>query len=171
MGFNGDLYVNLQHASGFSVLLNRVGKRADSLLGYGDPGLDIVLDDQAVNGDVHVYRMTLNGSNTTPLGGGLSGTWAPDGRAVDPDTVLDTTPRTATLAGFSGANPNGQWILFVADLQGGGQFQLENWSLSFMPIPESSGFAMATGLALLTWTGSRLARRSHGLMARPIARR
>src|SRR5688572_24306223 len=33
-GFNGDLYASLQFGSGFAVLLNRVGSRAENSFGY-----------------------------------------------------------------------------------------------------------------------------------------
>src|SRR5207249_8392140 len=51
--FNGDLYCMLTHSSGHAVLLNRVGRRADSDLGYSDAGFNITFDDSATNGDVH----------------------------------------------------------------------------------------------------------------------
>src|SRR6266536_2077218 len=70
--FNGDLYCYLTHRSGYSVLLNRVGRLGDSNLGYSDDGFNVTFDDAAANGDVHVYRLTLNGRHTTPIVGGLS---------------------------------------------------------------------------------------------------
>src|SRR5688572_10580263 len=39
--FNGDLFVTLTHDSGYSVLLNRVGKTASNSFGYPDPGMDV----------------------------------------------------------------------------------------------------------------------------------
>src|SRR4051812_32947257 len=45
-GFNGDLYVTLQHDSGFAVLLNRPGSRSGTAQGYSDNGMSIILDDQ-----------------------------------------------------------------------------------------------------------------------------
>ena len=77
-GFNGDYYAYLAHDSGFAVLLNRVGRDSGSLFGYPDAGLNVFLDDQAPDGDIHVYRSTLN-----PSGGTLTGTWAPDARTAD----------------------------------------------------------------------------------------
>src|SRR6266542_1924183 len=38
--WNGDLYVYLVHSSGFTVLLNRVGRTASSAFGYGDGGFN-----------------------------------------------------------------------------------------------------------------------------------
>src|SRR6516225_7538010 len=45
--FNGDLYCYLAHGANYSVLLNRVGRRASSDLGYGDHGFDMTFDDAA----------------------------------------------------------------------------------------------------------------------------
>jgi hypothetical protein len=64
--FNGDLYATLSHSSGMSVLLNRVGKRSDSAIGYADNGFNITLSDSGAS-DVHTYRVTLTGNNFTPI--------------------------------------------------------------------------------------------------------
>ena len=118
--FNGDLYVQLTHGSGFSVLLNRVGRTSLNEFGYGDSGMDITLSDDAAAGDVHVYRTTLFGNENTPVAGMLTGVWAPDARITDPDVVLNTDSRSATLSSFNGLDPNGTWTLFIADASGGG---------------------------------------------------
>jgi len=126
--FNGDVYCFLSHNSGSSVLLNRVGRRADGGLGYRDNGFDVTFDDAAVNGDVHVYQLTLNGSNS-PINAALTDTWAPDGRTSSPYSVLDTDSRTALLSSFQGTDPNGEWDLFIADAEGGDIATLESWGL------------------------------------------
>jgi subtilisin-like proprotein convertase family protein len=128
--YNGDLYCHLVHSSGFTVLLNRPGRRASNSFGYSDSGLDVTFDDSAANGDVHIYRLTLNGSHLTPLAGALTGTWTPDGRTNRPTTVLDTDTPTAMLSSFVGVNPNGEWVLFVADLAAGDLHTLDNWGLT-----------------------------------------
>src|SRR5688572_16097823 len=112
-GFAGDIYATLAHDSGFAVLLNRVGRRADgspgAAFGYSDPGFNVKLDDAAANGDIHNYRVQLFGSHTGgSLSGPLTGTWAPDGRSADPSVVLDTSPRNASpLAAFNQLPANG----------------------------------------------------------------
>jgi autotransporter-associated beta strand protein len=126
---NGDLYVLLQHQGHTAVLLNRVGRTGASPLGYGDPGMNIVLDDDAPDGDVHTYRAAIFGNNDTPLGESLTGTWMPDGRNLDPSSVLDTTERTASLSSFNGLPVDGTWRLFLADVSPGGTAQLKRWSL------------------------------------------
>jgi subtilisin-like proprotein convertase family protein len=148
-GFNGDLYVTLSYGSGYAVLLNRVGRTAGNAFGYSDSGLTVIFDDAATGQDVHLYRLVLNGSHTTPLGGPLTGTWQPDGRTTDPDLVLDTDGRSATLSSFRGLDPNGDWTLFAADLSYGGQSQLESWSLEFTPVPEPAWGGLGMGLGAL----------------------
>jgi hypothetical protein len=149
-GFNGDLYVTLQHDSGYSVLLNRVGARTGVPYGYGDSGLAVTLDD-AAPGDIHVYRQVINGNNTTPLGGSLTGTWKPDARTADPASVLDSSPQTATLASFNGVSVNGTWTLFVTDLSTGATQQLDSWGLQITAVPEPKEYALFAGMALFAF--------------------
>ena len=65
--YNGDLFCYVTHGSGYSVLLNRVGRTADSAFGYGDPGLDVTFEDGATN-DVHHYRQMVTGNETRRWG-------------------------------------------------------------------------------------------------------
>lgn len=123
--FNGDLYGYVRHSSGFSVLLNRPGKTASNAAGYDDSGFDVTFATSGASGDVHTYR-----SVTTPASGSpLTGTWEPDGRAVDPAVVTDGSSRTALLGSFNGLNAAGEWTLFLADLESGGTNQLREWAL------------------------------------------
>lgn len=147
-GFNGDLYGYLSHDSGFSVLLNRVGRTSTDQLGYGDAGFDVLFDDSAVNGDIHTYRLKLSG-NTTFIP--VTGTWAPDARTADPATVTSGDPRTAFLNSFYTADPSGKWTLFLADLSPGGSSTLVSWGLEITQIPEPSQVALllAGGFMLL----------------------
>jgi len=125
-GYNGDLYVVLEHGTNFAVLLNRPGRTATRDNGYGDAGLDVVLDDAALNGDIHVYRNVLN-----PLGGTLTGRWRPDARDVDPELALDTDPRIAPLSGMVVGSPDGEWSLTVIDSAIGDEATLVSWGLEF----------------------------------------
>lgn len=150
--FNGDLFVTLSHGSGFSVLLNRVGRRDGSTLGYGDNGFSLTLADSAA-ADLHTYRATVTGNELTPISTAdpaapLTGTWQPDGRTADPGTVLTSSPRITSLGNFAGLDPNGEWTLFLSDLSGGGLAQLESWSLEFTVVPEPETVATMTALAL-----------------------
>jgi hypothetical protein len=129
--WNGDLYAWLRHESGgFSVLLNRPGRTATNPDGYADRGLlDVVFDDAAA-GDIHSYQVSWAGS------GPLTGAWQPDARQADPADVTDGSPRTAFLSAFNGGPAGGKWTLFVADLSGGGTFELESWQLNLVAVPE-----------------------------------
>ena len=127
--WNGDLYCFLAHSTGRSVLLNRLGRSTAGDLGYNDLGLDVTFDDAATNGDIHVYRLQLGGSPGTPLPGSLSSVWAPDARVACPTNVLETDERSAFLGSFNGVDPNGEWVLFVADLEAGDLHLLDSWGL------------------------------------------
>ena len=131
---NGDLYCYLAHSSGFSVLLNRVGRRAGQRFGYADSGMDVTFDDEAIAGDVHNHRLTLKGSHTIPISGPLTNRWSPDGRTASPSNVLNSDSRPALLSSFDGLDPNGDWVLFVADLEAGSLHTLVSWGL------EATGF-------------------------------
>ena len=127
--WNGDLYCFLTHGTGHSVLLNRVGRSSTSDLGYNDGGLDVTFDDTATNGDIHAYRLQLSSSQGTPISGPLTSVWAPDARVAYPTNVLDTDARSEFLASFNGVDPNGEWVLFVADMEAGDIHVLDSWSL------------------------------------------
>jgi subtilisin-like proprotein convertase family protein len=153
-GFNGDLYVWLSHGSNLAVLLNRVGVSSASSVGYPDAGFgpdnqesQFTFDDQATQ-DVHFYQSvnyTLNSN------GQLTGTWQPDGRIIDPYSPaasFDSAPRSNLLDVFNGADPNGQWTLFVADLSPGGISTLTGWGLEIETVPEPS-LTLLFGIFLL----------------------
>jgi subtilisin-like proprotein convertase family protein len=127
--WNGDLYCFLTHGAGHSVLLNRVGRCSALDLGYNDAGLDATFDDAATNGDIHAYRLQFSSSQGTPIPGVLTSVWAPDGRVANPTNVLDTDARSAFLGSFNGVDPNGEWVLFVADMEAGDIHILDNWGL------------------------------------------
>lgn len=166
-GWFGDLYAYLQHDSGLAVLLNRPGRDFGSLAGYDDSqNVAVTFDDAAANGDIHNYRFALFGDETTPLTGGLTGLWQPDGRAVDPAVTVSSDLPTAMLSQFSGLNSGGVWTLFIADLSGGGEFQLDGWNLQLdgtVPptpgVPEAStwaaGVLLSAAMAVALWRRRR----------------
>jgi subtilisin-like proprotein convertase family protein len=142
-GFNGDYYAYVTHGSGFSILLNRTGRTATNPIGYGGSGFDVTFTLQPGN-DIHRYE------NFGVPGGGLTGSWSPDGRNVNPSAVLDTTSRTALLDSFAGVDPNGSWTLFVADVDSGAQGSLLGWGLDITAVPEpASATLLVTGIGLL----------------------
>lgn len=152
---NGDYYVTLEHNGNTAVLLNRVGVRAGSLMGYDDNGFsNVTFNDAGGHDDVHSYRLTATGSHTVPIGSSpspLTGTWASDARNVSPLTVADTAPRTRTLSVFNGMDGNGTWNLFLVDAQGGGTGRLTDWSMQVTAtaVPEPATQAVGVGLLLL----------------------
>jgi hypothetical protein len=151
-GYNGDLYAYLVHGSGFSVLLNRPGRTASNSYGYADATLDVVLDDDATNGDIHLYQTNVNYTLLTQNGS----PWQPDARNVNPLLALDTDPRTAHLSAFNGLAPTGDWTLFVADLSGTGSSTMVSWGLQASLVPEPSSVTLGLAFAAALW---RLRRR------------
>ena len=134
-GWNGDLYAYLVHDTGFAVLLNRVGRDTGNLEGYGTAGMNVTLSDTAVLGNIH--------SVSTPA---PSGVYQPDGRDIDPrspqaDFGNPLNP-TALLGSFNGGNPNGNWTLFIADVQSGDVTAVQSWGLNIALVPEPSCLAL-----------------------------
>ncbi len=147
--YNGDLYAYLRHGTGFAVLLNRPGKTLANPLGYADNGLAVTFDDSGAADDIHTYQNLPFGVPVGPL----TGTWASDGRAIDPNAVLDTDPRSesATLRSFRGLEASGNWTLYLSDLDGGATAQIDSWALNINTrvIPEPGVWALASSLGLL----------------------
>jgi subtilisin-like proprotein convertase family protein len=147
-GYNGDLYGYLVSDSGFAVLLNGVGRTGANP--YGSPGSGMIVTFNDTTGtDIHYAPGTF--------GTQLAGTWASDGRNVDPVSVLDTDARTATLSSFIGGNPNGNWTLFLADTSPIGESSLNGWSLEISTVPEPTTWALI-GFGLM-FAGTGLVRR------------
>jgi hypothetical protein len=143
--WSGDYYVSLGHDTGFTVLLNRIGKTTTDPYGTGHDGLNILLDDQAPAGDIHLASYNSEAPAT------LTGTWASDGRETDPSTVVATDARTATLSSFNNLSANGEWRLFVADDSPGGTALLSSWSLHLTLAPDGgTPLAIASGATLMT---------------------
>ena len=132
VGFNGDLFAYLTKTdnSGFSILMNRAGRDPNNQFGSAGSGLkSLVFDDEAADGDIHFYETVIGESAIFGLP--WTGTWQPDGRLVDPALVTGTEPRSALLDQFDGIDPNGEWLLFLADVSPGGLLTLTDWSLEF----------------------------------------
>jgi hypothetical protein len=115
-----------------------------------DSGFDITFEDGAANGDIHEYR------NVASPGTGLqlTGTWQPDGRDVDPMTVMASDNRAAFLSSFNGLDPNGVWTLTAVDRSGHGLSQIQSWGIEYTAVPEPRdaaivGAAIVLGFALL----------------------
>jgi subtilisin-like proprotein convertase family protein len=166
-GYVGDLYAYLAHQSSpggeykMTVLLNRPGRSDTQLSGYDDTGLNITLSDSAA-ADIHTYQ-THAGYQLDATTGALTGTWQPDRRLVSPDTVVSSDVRAAIsfddlVHSMASPNPNGNWYLFVADMETGATMQLNSWSVNFAEmsaVPEPASVLgtmglLASGLLLRT---------------------
>lgn len=161
-GFNGDLYAYLVSPLGqMAVLLNRTGVDGSNPSGYANAGFAITLDGTATS-DVHFYQ---SGSYSL-VDGRLTGTWAADGRNVDPQSAGSVFGSAATSAGLNlyngvnGGDVNGTWTLFIADLSGGGGTAVLNGStITIMTVPEPQSWMMLGG-GLAVFVLSRLRKTS-----------
>ena len=146
-GFNGDLYAYLAGpAGGFVVLLNRPGVTGSNPFGAGDTGFNITLSDGAYN--LHNYQLSSAYPSALNGTGQLTGTWAPDGRNLDPlsaGSVFDSTTPTTALTVFDGGTPDGTWTLFMADMSSGGQATLVSWGLTVVTTPEPQTWVLVAG--------------------------
>jgi subtilisin-like proprotein convertase family protein len=147
--YNGDLYAYLAGPNGgYSVLLNRVGVGTGNTFGYADTGFNVTFALAGSPANIHFYQ--AGSFNIT--GGQLTGTWAPDGRTVDPLSTPSSFDATGTagLDSFVDKNPNGTWVLFLADVSGNNTSEVNSWTLNIGTIPEPSAWAlMALGVAAL----------------------
>jgi hypothetical protein len=142
-GYNGDLYAYLSYDGTSVTLLNRVGTGSggpiQSAFGFSTSGFNnVTLSDAGTGGNIH------NVANPLP---GTSGTsYTPDG---------------GSLASFNGANPDGTWTIFFADLSAGNTSTLQGWSLDITAVPEPVNVALAVfGGLLAVWSGVRWWRNS-----------
>jgi len=150
-GFNGDLYAYLLSPQGsLIVLLNRAGIGSGNSVGYANTGFNITL--AAGGANLHNYEAGSYGLNGS---GQLINSWAPDQRAIDPQSVataFNTAPAGTGLADLIGQTPDGNWTLFVADLSGGGQSTLVSWGLTVVTVPEPQTWALLGGGLATFWT-------------------
>ena len=133
-GWNGDLYAYVQYGSGFTVLLNRVGVSEAPPSGNAGEGFQVTFSADGTPG-LHTYLG--NGS------GVLTGTWQPDGTGFN---------------SFLGLNPNGDWRLFVADLNSMDVMTVNSWGLhlELSAVPEPSEWAaLSFGLLGMAWVVKR----------------
>ena len=151
-GFNGDLYCYLlDPADNIAILLNRTGLTANNGFGYGDTGFNLTFSDGASN--VHNYQ--AGGDYDLNPDGQLTGTWAPDGRNIDPQSdgsAFDDAPPTYDFSAFMGTIPDGNWELEVANLASGDDAQavLQSWTVTVFAVPEPQPWALGVcGIAML----------------------
>ena len=159
-GFNGDLYGYLVHTTpggtGFSVLLNRVGRTTlagAGSAGFSDAGFNVTLSDAAAT-DIHV-----TGTGASPV----LGTFQPDGRNIDPTLAVTATARTTLLSSFNGLSAKGTWTLFLADLSGGAVSNLASWSINLAGISGPFFWKGGTNTSWSNATGANWATDAGGL--------
>ncbi len=182
-GYNGDLYAYVKHetpgGNGFTVLLNRVGTTALDQFGYADSGFNVTFSAAAANGDIHIYQTSPAYPGALNVNGALTGTWQPDARNVDPNTlnpgsVTDASPRTALLSSFNGLSAKGDWTLFVASLVSAGEtMTLNSWSLDISGISgpfywkgQTDGSWKTLGVGFSNWAADQA---GTPLLALPLA--
>ncbi len=138
LAFGGDFFATLMcDNGGYAVLLNRVGVTIESPLGSNMNGFDVVFS--LGSDDIHLAE---NYAPSYDAGGRMTGTWSADARDIDPDIVIDTDPRTADLDVFKGINPNGNWTLFVADMNLNGSAKLDSWGVNIATVPEPGSVSL-----------------------------
>ena len=140
-GWNGDLYAHPVHASGFAVLLNRIGRTSANTVGSGTAALQAVFIDSSAF-DIHPGL---------PANGLLTGTWQPDARTADPELVTHSSPRRAFPGSFAELAPSGRWTLFPADLSPGGTSILTTWSLHLTTVSEPGTGLLTAGAMLFAF--------------------
>lgn len=134
-GNNGDLYVYLSYGGQMVVLLDRPGVTGGNLVGYTDAGFNVTLSGGTLGtlGNINTY----GSSGYTTSGGQVTGTYNP-------------AAGSTAFQSYNSLDPNGSWILFVADRSGGDLTQsvLNGWSLTLDVVPEPVNVAL-TVLGLL----------------------
>jgi len=69
--------------------------------------------------------------------------------------ALDSSVRSATLSSFTGVNPNGNWTLFLVDMQSGGTSELDRWGMEIVAVPEPGRYALIVGAGLIGFAAWR----------------
>jgi hypothetical protein len=141
-GYNGDLYAYLSYGGALVPLLNRVGVHTGDAFGYATAGMNVTLADGGT--DIHTVLSPTSG-----------GSFAPDGRAISPQSGPSSFDASGTIgfSAFNDKNPNGTWTLFIADMSAGAQSQLVSWSLDITAVPEPVNVALGVFAGLFAVVG------------------
>jgi hypothetical protein len=104
--------------------------------------------------DIHDYQNVPYDMGT--VSGQILERWARDGSTADASLVLDTDPRYAVVSPYIGLNPNGQWTLFLSDVEIGQEATLEKLGLVISAVPEpATGTFLLLGVLTLGLSRSR----------------
>ena len=120
-GYNNDIYAYLSHGSTLVTLVNQITGTAGNGSGFNN----VILTEGAGS--------TIQGASGSP-GVAFTGTYTAD----------------QNLASFNGANPNGSWTIFFADLGAGDTSTLTGFSVGITVVPEPVNVALVVfaGLAV-----------------------
>jgi hypothetical protein len=151
-GYNGDLYAYLSYNGVLVPLLNRIGVSSGNSSGDPGQGLNNVTLSDTGSANIH----TFVAGNLA-----LSGTYQPDGFNISPlSSAASFNANGGSISldgvgtGFGGQDPNGVWVLFIADVvAGGGNQTLNGWILNITAVPEPVNLAIALFAAALAGHG------------------
>ncbi len=101
----------------------------------------MIRTDLSDKNNIHNYQRVSYNQN-----GQLTGTRAPDGLNLNPQSpssTFESATSTAGLTSFNGTNPNGTWTLFVSDMAGGGfEGTLVGWGMEIIAVPEPASLSL-----------------------------
>lgn len=132
-GYNNDIYAYLSHGSTLVTLVNQITGTAGSGSGFNN----VILTEGGGS--------TIQGAPGSP-GLAFTGTYTAD----------------QNLASFNGANPNGSWTIFFADLGAGDTSTLTGFSVGITAVPEPVNVALVVfaGLAAAFGLGRYFVRKT-----------
>ena len=129
-GYNGDLYAYLNLGGTSVVLLNRIGAGSGNPFGSSSSGFGggATWHNDGVD---YSFRLADGSSSVHGASGSpVEGTYGADG---------------GSLSSFNGANPNGNWTIFFADMASGpgtSTSSLVSWGLEITAVPEPVNVAL-----------------------------
>ncbi|MCX6916424.1 MAG: hypothetical protein NT167_25835 [Verrucomicrobia bacterium] len=139
-GCNGDLYAYLNYGGTSVLLLNRIGSSSGNPFGSASAGFGNGTHSYE-NGAGNWYSFMLADSGTSGLHSYTGTDGSPIIGSYQPDALSGTS-----LASFNGADPNGNWTIFFADMAGGpagtSSSTLAGWGLEITAVPEPVNVAL-----------------------------
>jgi hypothetical protein len=149
-GHNGDLYAYVNLGGTSVILLNRIGSSSGNPFGSASAGLGDNSSHTYQN-DSTWYSFKLDDSGTSGLHDYTGTTGVPVTGSYKPDSAGSTS-----FGSFTGANPNGTWSIFFADMASGGgstPSTLVGWGLEITAVPEPVNVALGIfgGVALVVF--------------------
>lgn len=133
-GNNGDLYAYLSYDGQIVTLLNRPGMSPGNPVGFTGAGFSVTLSDGSY-GNINTSAETSGAQVTGTFNAAGPGNVAAGAAGANASVAFQS---------YNGLNPDGGWVLFVADMSGGdiSQSVLNSWSLTFSAVPEPVNVAL-----------------------------